>query len=83
MGSKSSGVFSIILGVVLIVVGALGETYGQMFGGGVWGPIAMKMGIAMVAGGVIQMLTPVPRAPGSTDSPDNKPSYIFSGAVNT
>ncbi|GAP66834.1 hypothetical protein MBSD_n2149 [Mizugakiibacter sediminis] len=83
MGSKNGGVFSIILGAVLVVVGFLGSTYGQAFGGGVWGPILTKMGIAMIAGGVVQLLTPVPKAPKNRDAPDNAPSYSFNGAVNT
>jgi predicted phage tail protein len=58
MGSKSGGVLTTILGVVLIVVGVIGETYGQAFGGGAWGPVAMKLGVALVAGGIVQMLSP-------------------------
>lgn len=42
-------------------------------------------GIAMVIGGVVQMLTPMPNlSPDSSNNqPDNKPSYAFNGAVNT
>ena len=82
-GSKNGGVFSIIAGAVLVVVGVLGSTYGQAFGGGVWGPILTKMGIAMIAGGIVQLLTPVPKGGKGQDRPENAPSYVFSGAVNT
>lgn len=82
MGSKNGGVFSIILGVVLVIVGVLGSTYGQAFGGGVWGPVLTKMGIAMIAGGVVQLLTPVPKGT-KNKSVANEPSYSFNGAVNT
>jgi predicted phage tail protein len=43
----------------------------------------MNAGIAMAIGGVVQMLTPLPKSPNQEDRPDNKPSYIFNGAVNT
>lgn len=48
-------------------------------------PYLMSAGVAMVLGGVIQMLTPVPKlnADVSNGNPDNKPSYAFNGAVNT
>jgi predicted phage tail protein len=82
-GSKNGGVFSIIVGAILVVAGYLGETYGQVWGGGVWGPILVNMGIAMIAGGVIQMLTPLPKGGKAQDRPENAPSYVFSGAVNT
>ncbi|SCZ74077.1 hypothetical protein SAMN03159324_05182 [Pseudomonas sp. NFPP18] len=37
----------------------------------------------MVAGGVIQMLSPQAKGLGTQDSPNNRPSYSFNGAVNT
>lgn len=40
MGSKRAGVLQTILGAVLVVVGVLGSTIGQAWGGGVWGPAA-------------------------------------------
>lgn len=48
-------------------------------------PYLMSAGIAMVIGGVVQMLTPVPtlNADTSNNQPDNKPSYAFNGGVNT
>jgi predicted phage tail protein len=48
-------------------------------------PYLMSAGIAMVIGGVVQMLTPMPNlnADTSNNQPDNKPSYAFNGAVNT
>jgi predicted phage tail protein len=41
------------------------------------------MGWGMIVGGVVQLLTPVPRGGKGQDRPDNAPSYTFSGAVNT
>lgn len=83
-GAKRAGVLQTIIGVVLIVVGAIGmyTPWGQAFGGAVWGSYAMAAGISMVAGGVVQMLSPQPKSPGSRES-SNQPSYVFNGAVNT
>lgn len=83
IGSKRAGLLQTILGSVLIVVGALGSTIGQAWGGGVWGPVAWKLGAAMVAGGVIQMISPQPGGVSSKQDPDNKASYAFGGVTNT
>ena len=42
-------------------------------------------GVAMMIGGAVQMLTPIPSstAQDQNNQPDNKPSYIFNGSVNT
>ncbi len=74
-GSKSAGLFQTIVGAALIVVGAF-----TSWGGGGY---LVAMGISMVAGGVIQMLTPVPKTPDQQASPENKPSYLFNGAFNS
>lgn len=76
-GSKRNGVLQTIVGAVLVVVGAVISFYG----GGAGLPI-MKMGIAMMAGGLVQMLTPTPKA-SAADSPDANASYTFNGPVNT
>ena len=77
-GAKSGGVFGVVLGVVMIAAGAF--TFGA----------TTAMGMAMIAGGVgmaaagaMMMLSPQPQGMGSQDSPDNRPSYSFNGAVNT
>lgn len=77
-GSKRGGVLQTIVGVVLVVVGAV-ISY---FGGGLGAPI-MKLGAAMILGGVIQMLSPQPRGLSAKDSPNNGASYNFNGPVNT
>lgn len=48
-------------------------------------PYLMSAGIAMMIGGVVQMLSPTPNlsSQDSNNQPDNKPSYTFNGAVNT
>lgn len=83
MGSKRAGVLQTILGAVLVVVGVLGSTIGQAWGGGVWGPAAWKIGAAMMVGGVAQMLSPQPSGLASKQSADNHASYAFGGVTNT
>lgn len=83
MGSKKAGVLQTILGAVLVVVGALGATIGQAWGGAAWGPAAMKIGAAMMLGGVVQMLSPQPAGLASKQSADNQASYAFGGVTNT
>lgn len=85
VGAKNGGVLTTIVGAVLIVVGAIGmyTPFGQAFGGAAWGPFAMNIGIAMVAGGVVQMLSPQPKVGKNGEAADNEASYVFSGPVNT
>lgn len=75
LGSKNGGVFQVVLGVVLIVVGA----FTSWSGGG----YLIQAGIGMVAAGMSQLLSPHPKGMKSGDRPDNQPSYVFNGAVNT
>lgn len=74
-GSKRGGVLQTIVGIVLIVVGAYISEYD--------GGATLSAGIGMVVGGVVQMLTPLPKGLHSKDSPENTPSYSFNGPVNT
>lgn len=75
-GRKSGGILQVVMGAVLVVVGAF-----------LWatpmGAPLVAMGISMALGGVIQMLTPVPKTPDQQASPENKPSYLFNGAFNS
>ncbi|WP_346099926.1 tail assembly protein [Pseudomonas veronii] len=80
-GSKSGGLFQTIVGVVMIAVGAVASAFGQ----GWIGVPLMQMGAAMAIGGVIQMLSPVPKSASQQEqaSTENKPSYLFNGAFNS
>ncbi|EJM09732.1 phage-related protein, tail component [Pseudomonas sp. GM18] len=80
-GSKRGGLFQTIVGVVLIVAGAVASAFGQ----GWIGVPMIQMGIAMTIGGVIQMLSPTPKAGNQEDQAgtENKPSYLFNGAFNS
>lgn len=81
IGSKKGGVFNIILGAVLIVVGSLVALY--VPGGLALGQALFNTGLAMMLGGVVQLLTPTPKGSSSKDRPENTPSYGFNGPINT
>lgn len=82
-GAKKAGLFQTILGAVLVVVGVIGLTVGQAWGGATWGSYALQAGIGLMAGGIYQMLSPQPKGLQGRGDPDNKPSYAFGGSVNT
>lgn len=77
-GSKNGGLFQTIVGAAMIVAGVF--LWATPFGA----PL-VSMGIAMVAGGVMQMLSPVPKSPSQQEqaTTENKPSYLFNGAFNS
>lgn len=77
LGAKKAGVFQVILGAVLIVVGVL-----AWFAPPVSAAL-INAGIALVIGGVIQLLTPAPKGRAAEDRPDNKASAVFNGPINT
>ncbi|MDN4514677.1 tail assembly protein [Pseudomonas sp. 2,4-D] len=70
-GSKRAGLLQTIVGIALIIAGPL-------TGGATYGP-----GIALVAGGVIQMLSPQAAGLSQSGAPENLPSYAFGSAKNT
>jgi predicted phage tail protein len=73
-GAKRQGVGSIIAGVVLLAIAYFVP---------VTAPYTAPAGYGLIAGGVVQMLTPLPKGGKAQDRPENAPSYVFSGAVNT
>jgi predicted phage tail protein len=81
-GSKRAGSLQTILGAVLIVVGLVitGGTFGA---GAPFGSALITLGGSLVAGGVIQMLSPQAKGLSQSASPDNLPSYAFGSAKNT
>lgn len=82
LGSKNGGIFNIILGVILIVVGGFVSV--ASFGGAApLGAAMINVGWGLVIGGVVQLLTPTPKGRSTKEKADNMPSYSFSGAVNT
>lgn len=82
-GSKQGGVFQTILGIVLIVVGAI-ISYGTLSLGAPVGVPMMKVGVALVLSGLAQMLAGTPKAPKSSATDSSMTSSdLFNGATNT
>jgi predicted phage tail protein len=69
-GSKRAGILQTVLGAVLLVAS-------------IWFPALAPAGIGLVAGGVIQLLSPQASGLKQSASPDNAPSYAFGSAKNT
>ena len=82
MGAKKGGMMNIIAGAVLIVAG-IAVTYMTFGGASAVGWAMIEAGIGIMAGGIVQMLTPVPKGLGAKDHTDNTASYNFNGPVNT
>lgn len=76
-GSKRGGVLQTVAGIVLIVASFFSY----------WSPATaaamFNTGVALVAGGVIQMLSPQAKGLSQSAAPDNLPSYAFGSAKNT
>lgn len=71
-GSKRAGLLQTVIGAVLI---AAGTYFGQ--------PWAVQLGVGLVAGGVVQLLSPQAKGLSQSASPENSPSYAFGSAKNT
>lgn len=76
IGSKRSGLLQTILGAVIVAASAVGS-------GNPFSAFGYKFGAAMIAGGVVQMLSPQPGGLASKQSADNRASYAFGGVTNT
>ena len=86
VGSKSNGVFKVILGVALLGVGlavgagALGVKGALM---GIKAATYTMMGAGMLLNGIGMMISPSPSMSiGDSEKADNKTSYLFNSAVN-
>lgn len=81
-GSKRAGLLQTIVGAVMVVAGVI--VSGMSFG--LASPIGAALiagGIGMVAGGVIQMLSPQAGGLKTSAAPENTPGYAFGSAKNT
>lgn len=75
------GIGQIIMGAVLIAAAVVGNI---IVPGNPISPYLFNAGVAMVIGGVAQMLSPTPKLPSdSGESKANSPSYAFNGPINT
>lgn len=81
------------LGRILIGAALIGASFflpaAPLFTIGAFAPsiasIAASVGFSMVLGGITQMLSPQPKVDAGSDAEaaNNRPSYVFNGAVNT
>jgi len=78
IGSKKTGLLQTILGAVLVVAG---YALSGFTGGASLALVAP--GVALMAGGIIQMLSPQPGGLASKQDADNRASYAFGGVTNT
>jgi predicted phage tail protein len=77
-GGKSGGIFATVLGVILVVVGALTSQFG-------FGPALVVAGLGLIAAGVMVLLSKPPKIDDFRDSDAygrKKASYLFDGPVN-
>ncbi|UVM07066.1 tail assembly protein [Pseudomonas laurylsulfatiphila] len=79
-GSKRGGAFQTVMGTVLIAAALIGNYFVP---GNPISPYLLNIGVALVAGGVIQMLSPQASGLKQSSSPENAPSYAFGSAKNT
>lgn len=85
-GAGGNGIGQVLLGAALIAaavfmpasIAAIG-----LFGSATIGSVVGSIGVSLVLGGVAQMLSPAPKANDPAERPENQPSYVFNGPVNT
>ena len=81
ISGRKSGWVNIVVGAVLVVVGAL--VYVSSWGlAAPVGTALIGMGASLIAGGIVQLLSPQPKSRTQED-PENTPNTYFSGPVNT
>lgn len=75
-GAKNGGIFSVIAGAALVVVGIIGCVWGG------WGAPFIAAGIGMMVGGVAMMMTKTPKMKDNASDAEKK-STSFSNLENT
>lgn len=73
-GSKRGGMLQTVVGAILIAASFIPVPGFQAL---------LPVGVAMAAGGVIQMLSPQAKGLSQSAAPENLPSYAFGSAKNT
>lgn len=74
-GSKRGGILQVVIGAALIIA--------STFASGGLAAGLMGAGVANVAGGAIQLLSPQAKGLSQSAAPENLPSYAFGSAKNT
>jgi predicted phage tail protein len=77
VGSKRAGLLQTVIGAVLIIASFF------VPGGPAVAAAFLSAGVASVAGGVIQMLSPQAKGLKTSAAPENTPGYAFGAARNT
>lgn len=75
-----------LIGLAFVTGGASIAASGFLAGGlttTFFGGLAVSMGASLILGGVAQMIAPSPQSGAPNESPENNPSYIFNGPINT
>ncbi|WP_323157948.1 tail assembly protein [Pseudomonas fulva] len=78
-GSKRGGSLQTIVGAVMVAA-AYVLSFTPFAAAS---PFLYTAGTAMIAGGVVQMLSPQPKGLSQSGAPENMPSYAFGSAKNT
>lgn len=68
----------VILGAALVAAGMVATAYGNP----ITGKVLFSVGVSLIVGGVIEMLSPQPKMPNVTNANDGT-SHYFNGPVNT
>ncbi|MFP4773097.1 tail assembly protein [Pasteurella multocida] len=88
-GSKRGGLFGLIAGAALIGLAVWNPAFLALstFGGASMlanvAIVPFMIGASLALGGISQLLAPIPKMNGPQERPENQPSYLFNGAVNT
>ncbi|WP_414440449.1 tail assembly protein [Burkholderia sp. 22PA0099] len=80
-GAKSGGLFQILIGAAMIAASFIPGLNVALWAGA--SGFFLGTGIAMAAGGMAQLLAPSPEGLSTKDAPENTPSAVFNGPVNT
>lgn len=83
VGAKRGGLAQILIGVALIGLSFVPGLQGVSVLGMNLAKAAFSIGASLVLGGIAQMLTPTPKSQKPSEQPQNAPSYVFNGPVNT
>ena len=82
-GAGGNGLGQILLGAALIAVSWWNPMGWAAAGSFLSQATLYSVGTSMILGGVAQMIAPTAKASDPSERPENRPSYVFNGAVNT
>lgn len=88
MGAKEGGLGQVLLGILIVAVAWWAAPAGMGLSGLLSGEagmasVAASIGLSLAIGGVMQMLSPQPKANQGDKREERQPSYIMDGTTNT